>query len=202
MAQNRLLLAENDEDFVTIATEFLEGYGFEVITATDPIMAHRILLREQERIQVAVFDSRLVDDFDEYDESGIDLAKMFVMVPSIVMTRFPSAAGAVQALRPSVNGRSPAKDYVDKRDGLEVLLQAIQNILPPPSAAEIRDKLIAHFNEGELRDLCFRLNIDYDSLPAKSRQGKVRELILYCERHERLADLIAACRKERPLLFS
>jgi CheY-like chemotaxis protein len=86
MAKNTILLADNDEDFIEITVEFLEGCGFEILTATNPFTAHQILLREQEQIQVAVFDSRLMDDFDEHDTSGIDLAKLFTIVPSIILT--------------------------------------------------------------------------------------------------------------------
>lgn len=200
MAKNTILLADNDEDFIEITVEFLEGCGFEILTATNPFTAHQILLREQEQIQVAVFDSRLMDDFDEHDTSGIDLAKLFTIVPSIILTRFPSVPHAVEALRP-LNGRPPARDYIDKRDGLDVLLQAIQNILPLPSPLEIHKKLMAHFSESDLRHLCFILKVDYENLPGQTRRGKARELILYFEKHERLSELVAACRRERPWLF-
>ncbi|MCB8942484.1 MAG: hypothetical protein H6658_01790 [Ardenticatenaceae bacterium] len=200
MAHNTILLADNDEDFIEITTEFLEKCGFEVMTATNPLTAHQILLKEQARIQVAVFDSRLMNDLDEYDTSGIELARLFGMVPSIIMTRFPSVPNAVEALRP-LNGRANAKDYVDKRDGLDVLLQAIQNVLPLPSLVEIHQKLMAYFNESDLRHLCFTLNIEYDNLTGKTRRGKARELVLYFEKQERLAELVATCRRERPLQF-
>ena len=200
MAQNRILLADNDQDFIAITTEFLESYGFEVITASNPLAAHQILLREQEQIQVAVFDSRLLNDLDERDTSGIDLARLFARVPSIVLTRFPSVPDAVAALRP-LNGLSPAKDYVDKRDGLDILLQAIENILLLPSPLELHEKLMTHFSESDLHQLCFSLNVNYDDLPGRTRRGKARELILCFEKQSRLAELVAACRKERPGQF-
>ena len=200
MIYNTIFLADNDEDFVAITTEFLEDCNFKVITATNPLTAHQILLQNQGQIQVAIFDSRLMDDMDERDTSGIELAKLFTIVPSIILTRFPSVPDAVAALRP-LNGRPPARDYVDKRDGLEVLLQAIQNILPPPSTIEIHEKLMRHFSEGDLRQLCFALNVDYDNLPGRSRRGKARELVLFFEKQGRLPELVAACRKERPSIF-
>lgn len=200
MANNTILLADNDEDFIAITVEFLESQGFKILTATNPLTAHQILLQDQAQIQAAVFDSRLMDDLDERDTSGIELAKLFTMVPSIILTRFPSVPDAVKALRP-LNGRSTARDYVDKRDGLDTLLQAIHKILPLPSLVEIHKKLMTHFNESELRHLCFMLQLDYDDLPANDKRGKVRELILYYERYERLAELVAACCKERPSLF-
>jgi hypothetical protein len=59
-----------------------------------------------------------------------------------------------------------------------------------------------HFNETELRDLCFVLNIEYDDLPGSGRADKARELIRSCERDERVADLVEACRKAHPNVFA
>lgn len=49
----------------------------------------------------------------------------------------------------------------------------------------IRDK----FSDSELRDLCFELHIDYESLPGEGKAAKARELVSYCERRDRLPDL-------------
>lgn len=55
-----------------------------------------------------------------------------------------------------------------------------------------------HFNDDELRTLCFALQIDYETLPAQGKQGKARELIEYMNRLDRLDDLVAALEAERP----
>jgi hypothetical protein len=49
----------------------------------------------------------------------------------------------------------------------------------------IRDK----FNDSELRDLCFELQIDYESLPGDGKAAKARELVSFCERRDRLPEL-------------
>jgi hypothetical protein len=49
----------------------------------------------------------------------------------------------------------------------------------------IRDK----FNDRELRDLCFELHIDYESLPGEGKAAKARELVSFCERRDRLPEL-------------
>jgi hypothetical protein len=79
---------------------------------------------------------------------------------------------------------------------------------PSPTAANrpapavppvtLREKLIGVFNDAELRDLCFDLGIDYESLGGEGKASKVRELIGYCERHGRLSDLLAHARQKRP----
>ena len=53
----------------------------------------------------------------------------------------------------------------------------------------LRDILVTYFNDGELRDLCFDLGIDYENLGGEGKAGKARELVAYCVRHNRLTDL-------------
>jgi hypothetical protein len=62
----------------------------------------------------------------------------------------------------------------------------------------LRELLITRFNEGELRTFCFDLGIDYDDLPGAGKSDKARELVSYCARHTRLADLLAHGRQVRP----
>src|SRR5258706_4922495 len=62
----------------------------------------------------------------------------------------------------------------------------------------LRQLLTAHFNTGELQDLCFDLNIDYESLPGQGKGDKARELIAYAQRHGRTAQLVSLVRRLRP----
>jgi hypothetical protein len=64
--------------------------------------------------------------------------------------------------------------------------------------SEIRKLIDKHFNEEELRTLCFDLNMDYDGLPARGKTGKVRELIADCERKGLLDELLTKVRELRP----
>lgn len=64
------------------------------------------------------------------------------------------------------------------------------------------DVLANMFSEDELRTLCVGLGVDYDGLPGESKFGKARELILYCERHNRIPRLYRLVREERPFLFT
>ncbi len=62
---------------------------------------------------------------------------------------------------------------------------------------ELRRKIVEHFNDEELRTLCFDIGADYESLPAQGKEGKARELIALQQRQGRLVELIAACRAAR-----
>lgn len=94
-----------------------------------------------------------------------------------------------------------------------VLLQSIQlqqERMPSPaaSAAQRRNPqanrmhlyrlLTERFSEGELKTLCFCAKIQYDNLPGDGKEDKVRELILYCERHSNLGELVACGKDVRP----
>jgi len=62
----------------------------------------------------------------------------------------------------------------------------------------IHQLLLVHFNEEELKTLCFGLGVDYDDLPATGRSNKARELVLLLERTGRLAELHKAVTALRP----
>ena len=56
---------------------------------------------------------------------------------------------------------------------------------------------MAFFNDSELRDLCFYMNVDYDGLNGANKSDKARELIAFCERRQIVPDLVARRRKLR-----
>ena len=67
--------------------------------------------------------------------------------------------------------------------------------------AQFRQQLVSSFNETELRDLCFDLQINLDSLPGSGTSAKAREIIEFCLRQGRLEELIAYCQQARPNNF-
>jgi hypothetical protein len=64
--------------------------------------------------------------------------------------------------------------------------------------AKLLEMLRTHFNETELRDICFMLDIDYEMLAGTSKADKTRELIAYVERRGELPQLLATCEGLRP----
>lgn len=67
-----------------------------------------------------------------------------------------------------------------------------------PALETLRGKITYHFNVEELKNLCQDMNIVYENLAGEGREGQVRELIAYCERHGRLDTLTAECKRRRP----
>lgn len=71
---------------------------------------------------------------------------------------------------------------------------SLQNI----DRIRVRQLMIKHFNEYELREIMFELRLDYESLPGKSKSEKVTELIFFMERHNRLDEMMKELQKQRP----
>ena len=61
----------------------------------------------------------------------------------------------------------------------------------------LRRILIERFNGSELQDLCFELDVNYDTLLGETKADKARELISFLERRERLADMERVGRRLR-----
>lgn len=61
--------------------------------------------------------------------------------------------------------------------------------------------ITGHYNQEELKTLCFNLYVRYDDLPADALEGKARELLDYAERHGRTADLLRQLEHDRPEAF-
>jgi sulfatase modifying factor 1 len=60
------------------------------------------------------------------------------------------------------------------------------------------NNLVDKFSLEEIEDVCFRLGIDADNLSGDTRAKKARQLILFVERHSRLAELVALGKRLRP----
>lgn len=63
---------------------------------------------------------------------------------------------------------------------------------------EIQKILITYFNDGEIRQLCFELGIDYDDLPIGGRQLKATELVKFLDRRSKLQELLNKIEELRP----
>lgn len=62
----------------------------------------------------------------------------------------------------------------------------------------LREILDTHFSDGELRTICFDLDVEYNNLPGEGKADKARELIAYLERHGQIGELVETGRQLRP----
>lgn len=128
MNRPSILLVDNDEDFLELERQKLEADGYKVIPATGPDEARRVL--ERGMVSLAIIDLRLLNNRDENDFSGIELAQSVApSIPKLIFTDFPSTQAAVQALKAKFDGLPPATDFLFKHDGHDALVTSIQHIL-------------------------------------------------------------------------
>ena len=66
------------------------------------------------------------------------------------------------------------------------------------SSTDMRNALLKHFNMEELEDLCYELLIDHEAIAGSTKPAKVRNLILYVERHGKSSELEHKVRSLRP----
>jgi hypothetical protein len=67
--------------------------------------------------------------------------------------------------------------------------------------ATLRQVLSIHFNKDELRGLYFDLGVDYEALPERGKDAKIRELIAHFEQRGRTVELVDKIRQIRPQAF-
>lgn len=72
--------------------------------------------------------------------------------------------------------------------------------MSPDKQVDISHLISQVYNMGELKKLSYALAISWEELPGETLSAKVRELIMYSERHGRFNDLLTQLRKERPLV--
>lgn len=128
MAQQTILLVDNDRHYLDTMAEVLKRAGYEVLTAENADDARRI--EEQREIDLAILDVRLEREDDEKDTSGLRLAdELDALLPKIILTRHGATADVAEALTPRKDGLPSAIRFVEKRAPLEVLLQAVRDAL-------------------------------------------------------------------------
>lgn len=129
MEQLKVLLVDDDEDFLTIATEFLESHGYEVTSAADPAEGRRLL--ESGSFAVAFIDVRF-DAKDERDKRGLALAIDTIgssSIPKVIMTVLREAEYVRESLMPRWGRGGAAVDFLHKEGGLRQMVETIERIV-------------------------------------------------------------------------
>lgn len=121
--------------------------------------------------------------------------------PPAVAHGIAEARNNIQRIKRTLRGWNvPVDDYPDDGDDVPAPPPPDQSAPPavPVDRVRLRQVLTDYFNEDELRDLCFDLGIDYESLPGNSKAGKARELVAFAERRGRFEELVGHARRVRP----
>jgi tetratricopeptide (TPR) repeat protein len=74
----------------------------------------------------------------------------------------------------------------------------VEDILMQERLSHLRRILVESLSEGELRDLCFDLDVEYADLPGEGRADKARELVRHLDRRDRISQLVEVGKRLRP----
>jgi len=97
----------------------------------------------------------------------------------------------VEQIDNPVKATEPNRQVVDWKKGLTT------NV-PQVNLANLREFTANYFNESELKDICFDLDVDYESLPGEGKRDKARELVAFFERRGQINKFVLVCCKRRP----
>lgn len=128
----KILIVEDNVSLSALEREWLEGEGYEAVTAMSEPIARRHIRRES--FDLIFSDVRLPEG------DGISflewLVKEGIHIPFIIMTDYASYPDAVRAIKLG------AADYLPKPVYRERLLELAHDLLKPPSAVRNREKLL------------------------------------------------------------
>jgi hypothetical protein len=90
------------------------------------------------------------------------------------------------------------KAYLDVigGEGFDTALERLA--LEQERLKNLPELLSERFDEEELRTFCFNLDVDYDSLPARGKANKARELVLFFKRRNDIPTLLESGKRLRP----
>lgn len=180
--KRRVLLIDNDADFLAGRKERLEEAGYIVRTAISLDEARDALRNNY--VHLASVDVRMVDEDSEWDVSGLDLVREpeFSHIVKVVLTgrHFEvNDASLVMKVKADPQDLPDAVFYLTKEKGWQVMLDVFHNAIE--SYCHLKDNFVVHRPPGFVHGLVGRLDPD---LPRE----------LWLERGEELVDLISmAC---------
>jgi DNA-binding response OmpR family regulator len=124
-----ILLADNDADFLETRAEFLENAGYRVFKAYTLEQAQQLLADVY--VHLSILDIRMMNDDDERDRSGLNLARnpVYRPVPKIMLTGFPTYQDVREALGPVIDGLPPAVNFLSKKEGPQAMIRAVEQTL-------------------------------------------------------------------------
>ena len=65
-------------------------------------------------------------------------------------------------------------------------------------AVQMQALLADRLDLEEVKTLCFRLGMSFDSLRGEGLEGKTRELVIYFQRRQQMPQLVTAVQQYRP----
>lgn len=112
--------------------------------------------------------------------------------------RIPSARQVGAELEAIIQGRQSGNGSIPHQ--LTENLSLANNTLhaKPQHLDQLKAKLGVYFDEHQLKSLCYDLSIDYESLGAHGKQGKIKLLVAKLDEAGCIGNLVTHCTQRRP----
>ncbi|MEJ2748434.1 MAG: hypothetical protein P8183_11090 [Anaerolineae bacterium] len=129
------------------------------------------------------YQGKIVTDFDERE------------------FHFPNVAFSLDKVMTNNLNTMETKRWLESiHDELNLWPEFADDVAQMQANLHLHRVLCDHFNLEEFRNLCFQLGVRYDHLRGEALPGKARELLLHCQQHNQMPDLIEAIQQTRPHL--
>ncbi|HHN93207.1 MAG TPA: response regulator [Anaerolineae bacterium] len=192
--RHSILIVEDDPWWQEVLREPLEDEGYAVTILSDYQEARRAL--DEHRFALVILDLLLDEAAPMLDGERLlaHIARRYPGLPCVIV----SGRGDTRVVRDAFK-QYHVVDYVDKGQfDILAFVELVQAAIgaSTPDHAVIRRILNERFDLEEIKNLCFDLDIDFDSLEGEGK--KTRGLVAYCRRCDRLGELVALVRQLRP----
>jgi len=202
-----ILIVEDDKQWQEILKELLEDEGYDVTVIADYRYGRQAL--QKGNFDLVIMDLELDKSTPTLEGKRLLnlISRSSLSMPCIVV----SGKVDPQTIRDAFK-KYQVVDYIAKDNfGIQTFLQAVQDALtqseddagqevptPTPTVTPmtLRLTLEERFDLEEIKNLCFDLDIDFDSLRGEGK--KAREVVAYCQRHDRLEELATRIATLRP----
>jgi DNA-binding NtrC family response regulator len=187
------LIVEDDNRWQEVLREPLEDEGCDVTIIGDYHESRQAL--EERAFDLIILDLQLDESAPMLDGERLlaHIAQCHPGTPCMVV----SGRGDIRVVRDAFKQYHVvdyiAKDMFDIPTFVDLAKAALKSAV---DHARLRQTLTEKFDQEEIQDLCFDLDIDFDGLRGEAK--KARELVAYCRRHDRMKELAARIAELRP----
>ena len=188
-----ILIVEDNHLWQNILKEPLEDEGYDV-TIVDEYQEGRQAL-ETRSFALVILDLKLAESAPVFEGERLlaHISQRYPGTPCIIV----SGQGDTRVVRDAFK-QYHVVDYIgkDQFDIPNFIQLAKLATRPAADPVHLRQMLDQRFDVEEIKDLCFDLSIDFDDLRGEGK--KDRELVAYCQRHDRLEELATRIAALRP----
>lgn len=192
-ARRAVLIVEDDNRWQEVLREPLEDEGCDVTIIGDYQESRQAL--EERTFDLIILDLQLDESAPMLDGERLlaHISQCYPGTPCLIV----SGRGDIRVVRDAFKQYHVvdyiAKDLFDIPTFVDLANAALRSAF---DHARLRQVLAEKFDQEEIQDLCFDLDVDFDALRGEGK--KARELVAYCRRHDLLKELVARLTELRP----